>query len=162
MQHFGLSDSSIHLLQGGTIGELTRLDTMNPILYLDFPQVSAPQPAPAAAVDSSGLGIASANPRRQGRIKLFGTLVFPKSKLTTIKGKPLARAGSGASYPAPHRILHDVAEAKRPHGSAYVYRLPHARSDRPHAVAGRCAVDGCGIAAKHVDENFQNFREPTY
>jgi hypothetical protein len=90
-------------------------------------------------------------PRRQGRIKLFGTLVFPKSKLTTIKGKPLARAGSGASYPAPHRILHDVAEASRPHGSAYVYPLPHARSDRSHAVAGRCAVDGCGIAATDVD-----------
>ena len=49
MQHFGLSVSSIHLLQGGTIGELTRLDTMNPILYLDFPQVSASQPDPAAA-----------------------------------------------------------------------------------------------------------------
>ncbi|XP_077247129.1 root hair initiation protein root hairless 1 (RHL1) [Tasmannia lanceolata] len=43
---------------GGKIGELKGLGTKNPILYLDFPQ---------------------------GRVKLFGTIVYPKNKYLTLQ-----------------------------------------------------------------------------
>ncbi|GMH17442.1 hypothetical protein Nepgr_019283 [Nepenthes gracilis] len=43
---------------GGKIGELTNLSSKNPILYLDFPQ---------------------------GRMKLFGTIVYPKNRYLTLQ-----------------------------------------------------------------------------
>ncbi|KAH9532675.1 hypothetical protein CY35_18G011100 [Sphagnum magellanicum] len=42
---------------GGKFGDLTQLDSKNPILYVDFPQ---------------------------GRLKLFGTIVYPKNKYLTL------------------------------------------------------------------------------
>ncbi|KAL5983052.1 hypothetical protein ACLOJK_017132 [Asimina triloba] len=45
-------------VSGGKIGELKDLGTKNPILYLDFPQ---------------------------GRMKLFGTIVYPKNKYLTLQ-----------------------------------------------------------------------------
>lgn len=42
---------------GGKLGELTNLDSKNPVLYVDFPQ---------------------------GRLKLFGTIVYPKNKYLTL------------------------------------------------------------------------------
>ncbi|KAL2629672.1 hypothetical protein R1flu_014358 [Riccia fluitans] len=44
-------------LAGGKFGELTRLDSRNPVMYMDFPQ---------------------------GRLKLFGTIVYPKNKYLTM------------------------------------------------------------------------------
>ncbi|XP_054787645.1 DNA-binding protein RHL1-like isoform X2 [Prosopis cineraria] len=51
---------------GGKIGELKDLGTKNPILYLDFPQ---------------------------GRMKLFGTIVYPKSRYLTLQ---FSRSGKNA------------------------------------------------------------------
>lgn len=45
-------------ISGGKIGELTDLGSKNPILYLDFPQ---------------------------GRMKLFGTIVYPKNRYLTLQ-----------------------------------------------------------------------------
>lgn len=45
-------------LAGGKVGELANLSTKNPVLYLDFPQ---------------------------GRLKLFGTHVYPKNKYLTLQ-----------------------------------------------------------------------------
>ncbi|XP_010687257.1 DNA-binding protein RHL1 isoform X2 [Beta vulgaris subsp. vulgaris] len=45
-------------ISGGKIGELTHLGSKNPILYLDFPQ---------------------------GRMKLFGTIVYPKNRYLTLQ-----------------------------------------------------------------------------
>ncbi|XP_078439874.1 root hair initiation protein root hairless 1 (RHL1) [Wolffia australiana] len=45
-------------LSGGKIGELADLNTRNPVLYLEFPQ---------------------------GRMKLFGTVVYPKNKYLTLQ-----------------------------------------------------------------------------
>eukprot|EP00250_Pteridium_aquilinum_P010590 c19500_g1_i3 orf=506-2104(-) len=42
---------------GGKLGELTNLDSKNPVLYVEFPQ---------------------------GRLKLFGTIVYPKNKYLTL------------------------------------------------------------------------------
>ncbi|GAB4842742.1 DNA-binding protein rhl1 [Ancistrocladus abbreviatus] len=44
-------------ISGGKIGELTNLGSKNPILYLDFPQ---------------------------GRMKLFGTIVYPENRYLTL------------------------------------------------------------------------------
>lgn len=45
-------------ISGGKIGELTDLGSKNPVLYLDFPQ---------------------------GRVKLFGTIVYPKNRYLTLQ-----------------------------------------------------------------------------
>ncbi|XP_021888399.1 DNA-binding protein RHL1 isoform X3 [Carica papaya] len=45
-------------ISGGTIGELNNLGTKNPVLYIDFPQ---------------------------GRMKLFGTIVYPKNRYLTLQ-----------------------------------------------------------------------------
>ncbi|CAA6674908.1 unnamed protein product [Spirodela intermedia] len=45
-------------VSGGKIGELANLNTRNPVLYLEFPQ---------------------------GRMKLFGTVVYPKNKYLTLQ-----------------------------------------------------------------------------
>lgn len=50
---------------GARIGDLTGLDTRNPTLYVDFPPL--------------------------GRIKMHGSLVFPKNCFTTIKGSSSAK-----------------------------------------------------------------------
>eukprot|EP00249_Psilotum_nudum_P023938 c29033_g1_i1 orf=594-2204(-) len=49
---------------GGKFGELTQLNSKNPVLYVDFPQ---------------------------GRLKLLGTIVYPKNKYLTLQFRP----GSG-------------------------------------------------------------------
>ncbi|KAK9117855.1 hypothetical protein Scep_015948 [Stephania cephalantha] len=54
-------------INGGKIGELKDLETENPVLYLDFPQ---------------------------GRMKLFGTIVYPKNRYLTMQ---FSRGGKGVT-----------------------------------------------------------------
>lgn len=68
-------------IAGGKIGDLKDLGTKNPLLYLDFPQVNL------LFSFSNFLTIlnCSLSFSLQGRMKLFGTIVFPKNKYLTLQ-----------------------------------------------------------------------------
>lgn len=64
-------------------GTLAQLDSRNPVMYLDFPE---------------------------GRLKLFGTLAFPRAKFMAL------RLGTGASVVAEDVFEHLVGTGEQPRG----------------------------------------------
>lgn len=71
-------------IAGGKIGDLKDLGTKNPLLYLDFPQVRTF--VNLLFSFSNFLTISTEFfSSLQGRMKLFGTIVFPKNKYLTLQ-----------------------------------------------------------------------------